>query len=178
MDVKGSSQSCKKVDVQALAVPVFKDEKANEGLLKTLDDAIGNLISAVIKTEEFAAKEGETAYFHLSSKILKARRLLLIGCGERNEYKAAQIAQMAGTATRFLRSKNVKTIAIVPRADVDVEKVAQTAIVGAIMGLFEPDKYRTKDKEQRELERIVVVVVGANEDARKRGAARGGRIGE
>ena len=178
MDVKGSSQSCKKVDVQALAVPVFKDEKANEGLLKTLDDAVGNLISAVIKTEEFAAKEGETAYFHLSGKELKARRLLLIGCGERDEYKAAQIAQMAGTATRFLRSKNVKTIAIMPRADGDIEKVAQTAIVGAIMGLFEPDKYRTKDKEQRELERIVVVVEGANEDALKRGAARGRIIGE
>ena len=46
------------------------------------------------------------------------------------------------------------------------------------MGLFEPDKYRTKDKEERELERIVVVIEGADEKVLKRGAERGRIIGE
>src|SRR6266478_654215 len=152
MEAIGSSQSCKDVDVEALAVAVFKDEKAGEGLLKTLDEAAGGLITRVIQTEEFAAKTGETAYFLLSGKGLKAGRLLLIGCGERDAYQTAQISQMAGTASRFLRSKNARSIAIAPRADGDVGKLAQTAMVGAIMGLFEPDKYRTKDKEQRRSE--------------------------
>ena len=35
MEAIGSSQSCKQIDAQALAVAVFKDEKADEGLLKT-----------------------------------------------------------------------------------------------------------------------------------------------
>src|SRR5438309_1860818 len=148
MEVIATSQSCKDIDTQALAVAVFTSEKADEGLLGALDGAIGGLISSVIKTEEFAAKVGETAYFHLTGKGLKAGRLLLIGCGKREDYKAAQISQMAGTASRFLRSKNAKSIAIAPRADGVIEKVAQTAIAGAIMGLFEPDKYRTKDKEE------------------------------
>jgi leucyl aminopeptidase len=178
MDVIGSSKSFKEVDAQALAVAVFKDEKADAGLLKILDDAIGGLISNVIQTEEFAAKEGETAYFHLSGDGLKVQRLLLIGCGDRDGYKAAQLTQMAGTAARFLRSKNAKSIAIAPRADGDIEKVAQTVIVGAIMGLFEPDKYRTKDKEERELERIEVIVEGADEKALQGGAERGRIIGE
>src|SRR5262245_23580189 len=102
MDVRGTSQSWK-VDMQALAVAVFKNEKPKEGLLKELDKQVGGLIGNVIQGEEFAAKKGETAYFHLSNSGLKAKRLLLIGCGERNEYKAAQISQMAGTAARFLR---------------------------------------------------------------------------
>src|SRR2546426_4809774 len=147
MDVKGTTQSCKEIDVQALAVPVFKDEKPTEGLLKTLDDAVGGLITSVIEREEFAGKEGETAYFHLSEGgALKARRLLLIGCGDPDTYKAMQVSQMAGTAARFLRSKSVKTIAIAPRAQGDAQKAAQTVVEGAIMGLFEPDKYRTKEK--------------------------------
>jgi leucyl aminopeptidase len=178
MDVKGNSQSCKQIDVQALAVPVFKDEKADESLLKTLDEALGGLISTVIQTEEFAAKPGETAYFHLSSKRLKAERLLLIGCGERGEYQAAQISQMAGTAARFLRSKTARTVAIVPRAEGDTEKLAQIVIAGAIMGLFELDKYRTKEKEERQLERIEVVIEGADKDALQRGAERGRIVGE
>ena len=65
-----------------------------------------------------------------------------------------------------------------PRADGDVAKVAQTVIGGAIMGLFELDKYRTKDKEERELERIVVVIEGGNEKALRQGAERGRIIGE
>jgi leucyl aminopeptidase len=85
---------------------------------------------------------------------------------------------MAGSATRFLRSKNVKTIGIIPRADGDNEKIAQTVVVGAIMGLFEPDKYRTKDKEKREIDAVTVVAEGADEKALGRGAERGRIIGE
>jgi leucyl aminopeptidase len=178
MEAIGSSQSCLEIDAQALAVAVFKGENAGEGVLKSLDAAVGGLISSVIKTEEFAAKTGETAYFHLSGKGIRAGRLLLIGCGDRDAFKAAQITQMAGTASRFLRSKNAKSIAIAPRADGETDKVAQAAMVGAIMGLFEPDKYRTKDKEERKLTRIVVVVEGADKKTLQQGAERGRIIGE
>lgn len=178
MKVSGSSKSPDKIDVQALAVAVFKDEKPNAGLLKNLDQAVGGLIAEVIKAEEFAAKEGETAYFHVTGKELKARRVLLIGCGDRNTYKAAKINQMAGSASRFLRSKNVKSIGILPRAEGDAEKIAQVTITGATMGLFEPDKYRTKDKEEREIDLIVVVAEGDDEKALNRGAERGRIIGE
>ncbi len=178
MEVRGTSKSCKHIDVQALAVAVFKGEKPNSGFLKDLDKQVGGLISSVMQTEEFAAKEGETAYFHLTNSGLKAKRLLLIGCGERGEFKAAQISQFGGTAGRFLRGKNSKTIAIAPRVDGDAQSVAQMVIQSAAMGLFEPDKYRTKDKEKRELKEIVVVIEGADEKAVQRGAERGGIVGE
>src|SRR5947199_229316 len=178
MNVTGSSQSCKKIDAQALAIAVFKDDKADHGLLKELDVATGGLVSRVIETEEFKAKEGETAYFHLADSELKAHRLLLIGCGERDAYKTQQVSQMAGTAARFLRRKNAKSVAIIPRAEGDVEKASQSVIAGAIMGLFEPDKYRTKDKEKRELSRVVVAIEGADEKVLKRGAERGRIVGE
>lgn len=178
MKVKGSSQSCKQIAVQALAVPVFKGEKAASGLLKDLDRAVNGMITSVIQAKEFKAKAGEAAYFYVSGKRLKAQRLLLIGCGERNEYLTAQLAQMAGTAARYLRSKSVKTIAIIPRADGDAQKIAETTIEGAIMGLFEPDKYRTKEKEKREIEQFVVAIEGGDEKALARGVERGRIIGE
>jgi leucyl aminopeptidase len=178
MDVRGNAQPINKVETDALAVAVFKGEKADDGILRTLDKAADGIISSVIKSEEFSAKEGETAYFHVPGSALKARRLLLIGCGESGDYKARQVSQMAGTAARFLRSKNAKSIAIVPRGESDVEKVAQWTISGAVMGLFEPDKYRTKEKEQRQVERFEVVIEGADKKALERGAERGRIIGE
>src|SRR2546421_4860717 len=178
MDVRGTSQAINKIQTDAIAIALFKDEKADDGLLKTLDKAVDKLVSSDIKSEEFSGKEGETAYFHLTGSGLRSPRLLLIGCGESADYKTAQLSQMAGTAARFLRGKNAKTIAILPRAGGDVEKVAQTVISGAIMGLFDPDKYRTKEKEQRQIERFEVVIEDADKKALERGAERGRVIGE
>src|SRR4249919_23742 len=101
MDVIGTSKSCNEVEAAALAVAVFKGEKPTSGLLKQLDTATAGMISDAIDSEEFSGKQGETAYFHVSQKGLKARRILLIGCGEQSSYKAAQITQMGGIATRY-----------------------------------------------------------------------------
>ena len=179
MEVQGTSGSYAEVDAQALVVPVFQDETANEGFLKELDKAAGGLVSAVLTSEELKGKEGETAYLHLSSDGgMKARRLLLVGAGQRDDYGATSILHLAGIATRFLRGKSVKTIAIVPRAEADVGKVASTVIEGAIMGLYEPDKYRTEDKEKREIEKLVVIVEGGDDNALDRSVERGRIVGE
>ena len=48
------------------------------------------------------------------------------------------------------------------------------------MGLFEPDKYRTKEKEEREIDRFDVVIEGADKKAlraRRRTRAHHRRIG-
>ena len=180
MEVQTSTGRYQEQDVQALVVAVFKGEKADEGILKELDEASGGVVRSVIESEELKGKEGETVYVHLASggSGLRARRLLLIGVGAREDYKPAQLSQMAGAAVRFLRGKNIKTVCLVTRTDVDAEMASAAATEGAIIGLFEPDKYRTVDKEERIIERLVIIGEGADEEALKRGAERGRIIGE
>ncbi|HEX8137209.1 MAG TPA: leucyl aminopeptidase [Pyrinomonadaceae bacterium] len=179
MQVQASAKSYREEDVQALAVAVFKDERADEGFLKELDEATGGLIKSLIESEELKGKEGETAYVHLGGGgPLHVRRLLLVGVGERAEYAVPQVSQMAGTAARFLRSKNVKTAALLPRAEGDTEKAVAAAAEGAVMGLFEPDKYRTVEKEERTIERLTIIVEGADAEAISRAAERGRIVGE
>src|SRR5215212_2162951 len=179
MEVQTSAGRYQELDVQALAVAVFKDEKADEGILKELDEASGGVVRSVVESEELKGKEGETVYVHLAQGgKLRARRLLLIGVGERGDYKSAHISQLAGTAVRFLRGKNVKTIGLIARAEGDAERAAAAVAEGSIIGLFEPDKYRTVDKEERTVERLVVVATGAAEGELKKGAERGRVVGE
>src|SRR2546423_1731514 len=110
---------------------------------------------------------------------MKAKRLLLVGVGERADYKRAQVSQFAGAAVRALRVRGVKTIGLVSRLDeADAALVAASAAEGALIGLFEPDKYRTVDKEERTIERLVVVVEGADDEALRRGVRRGQIVGE
>src|ERR687889_2750647 len=172
MEIQTSSGPLAEADVQALAVAVFKDEKADEGFLNQLDAAAGGLVRSVLESEELKGKEGETVYLHLSANGdgPVARRLLLVGVGERADYKAAQVSQFAGAAVRALRSRNVKTVGLVPRFEGDAASAASSAVEGAVIGLFEPDKYRTIDKEERNVERLVVIGEGAPEEDLRPGA--------
>jgi leucyl aminopeptidase len=181
MEIQTSSGPLSGADVQAIAVAVFKDEKADEGLLQELDAAAGGLVRSVIESEELKGKEGESVYLHLpaSAQGVKATRLLLVGVGERSEYGRAQVSQFAGLAARALRTRNVKTVGLVPRAEgLDAALAARTVVEGVVVGLFEPDKYRTVDKEERTLERLVVLIDGADEAGLRDGAERGRIIGE
>ena len=178
MEVEGKSGRYQDVEAQALAVAVFKDEKADTGFLKDLDSATGGMVKSVIDSEELKGKEGETVYLHLPAGTkLKARGLLLIGAGEQREHTTAQVAIAAGTAVRFLRSRSVKTIAFVPRSEGNAEVIAAAAVEGAFIALFDLDKYRTVDKEERVIDRFIVV---SNEDVNsiQRGVKRGQVIGE
>ena len=174
MNVEGRPDPYQKVDTHALAVAVFKDEKADSGFLKDLDAASGGMVKSAIDSDEFKGKEGETSYLHLPrGGSLTAQMLLLVGAGEKVDYNAARVSEFAGTAARFLRSKNAKSIAIIPRLEGDPELIVARATEGAIIGLFEIDKYRTKDKEQKVIDRLVVLIEGADKEALKRGAQRG-----
>ncbi|MDQ2938218.1 MAG: leucyl aminopeptidase, partial [Acidobacteriota bacterium] len=82
------------------------------------------------------------------------------------------------TAVRVLRLKNAKSIAIVPRLEGNAEEVASVVAQGSVMGLFEPDKYRTIDKEKREIGRLIVVIDGADQTDLQRGVERGKIVGE
>src|SRR5829696_3603727 len=164
MNIQTSSGPLAEADVQALAVAVFKDEQADEGFLKELDDSAGGLVRSVLESGELKGKDGETAYLHLPAGPAgpKARRILLVGVGERADYRTAQVSQFAGAAVRHLRARNVKAVGLAPRFDEDAAQAAKAAVEGAVIGLFEPDKYRTVDKEERAVERLVVVAPGAD----------------
>ena len=83
MQLEASHGPIEQLDVHAVAVSVFKDEKPDEGFLRQLDELSGGFVKSAIESDEFTGKEGETAYLHLlGNKKLKAQRLLLVGVGE------------------------------------------------------------------------------------------------
>lgn len=182
MEIQTSVVGYKDADVQALVVAVFQGEKADEGFLKQLDQAANGIVKSVLESEELKGKEGETVYVHLPEKggnAVKAKRLLLVGVDERESYRSAQVSQMAGVAARTLRTRNIKTVGFISRmANEQAEQAASAVVEGAMIGLFELDKYRTADKEERTIERVMVIHEGADEEALRRGAERGRIIGE
>ena len=179
MKTQAITGNFQEANVDALAVAVFKDEKASSGVLKDLDKLTGGIIASVIKNEEFKGEVNETALVRFAAKgKVKASMLLLVGVGEKTDYKAANVANVAGTATRFLRKRNVKSFALLPRLEDDAREVAQNAAQGFVTSQFELDKYRTKDKNGKTVDALVVCVEGASASELKDGLSRGQIIGE
>lgn len=170
------------LDVQALAVPVFKDEQPDAGVLGELDTLTGGMLRAVIESGELTGKEGETALVHFNTTQrdaggVRATRLLLIGVGAQEDYRVPQIAQAAGAAARLLRGKNFKTIGFAPRGEGNASAAVTASVEGAQTALFDADKYRTVEREERNVERFVVVASGDEVELNK-AAERGRIIGE
>lgn len=167
-------------NVEALAVAVFKNEKASSDVLKNLDALSGGLVSSVIKAEEFKGEQGETALLRFAaSGKNKASRLLLIGVGDQVDYNAADVCNVAGTAARFLRKRNIKSFALMPRCDGDAGEVAQSAAQGLVVSDFELDKYKSKkDNQPKPLETFAVCIEGADKSDVQNGLDRGIAVGE
>src|SRR5690349_16378234 len=124
MKLTGINSNFTGANTAALAVPVFKNEKASSSALKDLDKLTGGLIGGLMKAEEFKGDAGQTAFLRFSPKgKVKASRLLLIGVGEKSDYKVSDVTAVSGIATRYFRSKGIKGFALLPRQDGDAVEI-------------------------------------------------------
>lgn len=179
MKTQAITDNFQEANVDALAIAVFKDEKPTGGLLSDLNVLTGGGIASVIKAEEFSGESGDTAYFIFEPNgKIKASRLLLIGVGDRAEYKASDVAVVAGTAARTLRKRSIKSFALAPRSDGDAADAAANAVAGVVTSQFELDKYKTSDKNKKTIDNFVVYVEGGDAKDLKNAVQRGEIIGD
>lgn len=172
------TENFQEANVEALAVAVFKDEKATGGILQELDALTGGSVAAVIKSEEFRGEAGDSAYFVFEAKGKgKANRLLLVGVGERADYAAPNAAILAGAATRHFLKKNVKSFALAPRFDGDAAEAAACAAQGVSTSQFELDKYRS-DRKDKKLDVFALFVEGGDAKDLKDALGRGEIVGD
>ena len=85
MEVKADSRQFYEIECDALVVGVFEGEKPKKGLLGEIDKRSNGVIASLVETGEFTGKSGESAYVH-NPGDMKARRLLLLGVGKKEEY--------------------------------------------------------------------------------------------
>lgn len=178
MEVKAEYAKFYDVEADALVVTIYEGEKADDGALKELDERTGGIVSEMLGTDEMRGKQGDTVYVHRPGK-LRAERLLLIGAGKREKFSTDTIRKVTATAARFLRGKGARSMAILRRSQLDIGNSAQAAVEGVLLGLFEPDMYKTENKEERRIDELILLAAAAgSEDALAQGVERGRIIGE
>jgi leucyl aminopeptidase len=178
MEIKAEVRKFFDVDIEALVVPIFEGEKPDQGFLKELDDRSGGMLGQITGTEEMRGRPSDIVFLHQPGDI-RSKRLLLAGAGKASDFSVDSVSRYAASAARFLRSKGVRSMALLRRSSLDLALAAQAAVEGVLMGLFEPDQYKTRDREERQIDRLLLVGSEAgSEDTMNRAISRGRVIGE
>src|SRR5262245_57962196 len=177
MEVKADSREFHEIECDALVIAVFEGEKPEGGVLAEIDRRAKGVITSLVETGELTGKSGESAYVH-NPGDMKARRLLLLGVGKKEEVGADDVRKMAGTAARMLRGKKARSFAILRRSQLPIGEGAQAVTEGALISLFDPDKYHTSDKTENPLQTMILVAPGADVDEVNRAIERGRIIAE
>ncbi|MGE0883905.1 MAG: leucyl aminopeptidase [Blastocatellales bacterium] len=177
MEVKVEASKFYEIECDALVVGVYEGEKPEAGTLAEIDKRTGGVLTSLIETGEFTGKTGESAYIHNPGEM-KARRLLLMGAGKEEEFTTDNVRRMAGTAARTLRGKKARNFAFLRRSQLPIGDSAEAATEGALLSLFDPDKYHTSDKTENHLDAMILVSTEGGVDDLKRGVERGRIIAE
>jgi leucyl aminopeptidase len=177
MEIKIDSREFHEIECDALVVAIFEGEKPENGVLADIDRRSNGVVSSLVETGELTGKSGESAYVHTPGDM-KARRLLLLGVGKKEEFTTDGVRKMVGTAARALRGKKARSFTILRRSRLPVAEGAQAATEGALISLFDPDKYHTSDKTENPLQTMTLLAPAADAGDVGRGVERGRIIAE
>jgi leucyl aminopeptidase len=138
------------IEADAMIVPVFEGQKdARFGAAELFDSG------------EVTGKPLEMTLLHNPPRMA-ARRVLLVGAGKSEKFGAAEMRKLAGAAVRYLKPRALKRIALALEGGQESAEYAAAAVEGAILGEFEPDRYKTAD-DKKSVEAFVVAAAGADE---------------
>src|SRR5438874_809219 len=136
-----------------------KEKATAEVSLDTDDTIVYDAAADVIAGGEVTGKIFETTILHRPAK-LKAKRLFRIGGGKARGFSAFDLRRVAGAAVRTLKSRGLRSFAMLaPVGGLNPEDAAKAIIEGAFVGNFDPDYYKSERKDKK-IDAITIVARG------------------
>ncbi len=150
-------------------------------VLLTADVAVLAAAKALLASGEFKAGANEAALLHAPAG-LAAKRLLLVGLGKQAKATAHGVRSAAGTAVRFIKPRGIRELALaLPENDSKTlphTASVRAAVEGALVGVFDPDTYRSDRKDQSVESFTLAAPAGADKPALEAAFAEGVILGE
>jgi leucyl aminopeptidase len=166
MQVSLQRQPIENVEAEAVIVVVFEG-----GFDRSQEARLG--LGELYDSGEIAGKPYEMTLLH-NVAGLRAKRLLAAGAGKRGKFGPAEMRRVAGAAIRHLQARSITQAALFLDPAYAGADYAAAAVEGAILGEFEPDRYKTDKKGSKRLERFTVAAAEGGLDLDR--AVERGRI--
>jgi leucyl aminopeptidase len=149
MDIRLITSSLAEVETECLAVFALDhgDKQKPAPKLAGRDAAVEKAIAELVSTGEITGKAFDTVLLH-HPQGLKAKRLLVVGCGKAASFTHVELRKAAGTVLRYLKPKMIKSCAIaLPELSSGAEDAVRSIVEGAYVADYDPDTYRSDRKD-------------------------------
>jgi leucyl aminopeptidase len=178
MRVQIETSPLEKLTADALAVICFETDPANPGAYHDPEIAAQSGWLADLRASgEFTGKLYELSLLHRPQGV-GAKRLAIIGGGKREKFSAVEARNIGGALIRALKCKGIRSIALVLEDGTGADFVT-AAVEGAILGDWEPDKYKSDPKnKEKQIDSFTIVVPGGSASGLNEALRRGQIIAE
>ncbi|HEU4963472.1 MAG TPA: leucyl aminopeptidase [Bacilli bacterium] len=169
-------QSITDVAADVLIVNLFEGVTKPGGATGAVDEALGGQISALIETGDLTGRFKETRVLYPFGK-LQAKRVLIVGLGDQDEFNLARARQVAAIAARATREYKATSLATIVHGagigGLNVEQAAQMLAEGTRLGLYEVKSLKQNQTPPALTDLIVVEQDAAKHDAIQSGLEAG-----
>ena len=148
--------------------------------LKRIDRALNGTISSIFKDKEFSGKKGQVTLLH-TFHHLKAKRIMLIGLGERKKFNVNILRTVSGKAVAKANEMEIKEIAFeLPEEilNVPVDRQVEALATGAELSVYQFKKYIKEKDEKPAIKNTVLICTKRNAQKVRKSARRFGIIGQ
>ena len=137
------------VKTEAVILALFEENKKLFGLAYDVDAKSQGLISEIISSGDFEGKESQVSVIYTRG-LIPAKRIAVVGLGKTKEFKLDKLRAAYAKITRHLRDINIKEAATALDFNMlpgQKEKLAQAALEGAVLGLYQYTPFKTVDRD-------------------------------
>ncbi len=154
MDFKYSGENVNKISTDLLVVGIFKGDKFH-GSVKSVNDALGNALRELADDENFDGELGKSVDVSRTFGKIGAKRVLLLGLGDKLRFSSGTVRKAANITARKLRAA-ASHVTFGPEFNGGKGYIAALA-EGVMLGAYGFDKYKTKNGEEGGIENVVIV---------------------
>jgi len=147
MQIAIETKPLEQIDAGAIIVPVFEGRKETRFGAAELADS-----------GEVSGKLLELTLLH-HPPGMAAARVLLAGAGKPEKFNPAELRKLVAAAVRYLKDKSVKSAVLALPPERAGYEFASAGVEGAILGDYEPDRYKTGN-DKKFIESFAVAVAG------------------
>lgn len=158
MEIQITSGSIRDIDTAAVIFSFFEQTETLEGELADVDSVLSGVVKQLVERGEIKGKLNEQTVIYTLGRI-PAAKVAVLGLGKSEEVSAERIRGAVAEICRSLREKNSESAAIVLPEEFILSdgEAAQAITEGALLGTYAFRRHITKDDEQKELKRFLIV---------------------
>lgn len=157
MEIKVLNAQLKEQACDMLVVGLWEKTETLSGVVSSVDEALGELISKfVITKDKFEAKFGSTYLLQTYEKI-PANKVLVVGLGKKENFNPNKLRELTAKIIKKAMSIKAKKVCIdLGKLEFDAAISGEVVAQGALIGEYSFDKYKSKKSETKVEEFILV----------------------